>query len=622
MKQSGTKSFILGNLFVVLLFLLSFTNAHAQWAYTYGGAGDDSAYAVQQTSDGGYVVAGATYSFGAGGNDAWIMKLDENGVVEWQKAYGGTGVEYPNYVLQTQDGGYIVSGYTSSFGTVGQDSWIMKIDKNGGVEWQKAYGGTGRDYTSPVQQTLDGGYIVVGWTYSFGNGGVDLWLFKLDENGDIVWQKTYGGTGNEYGWFVQQTSDGGYIVVGETTSSGAGNADAWVIKLDANGNVTWQKTYGGTGDDYAYAIQQTQDLGYIVAAQTNSFGAGSSDVWIFKLDANGSVTWQKTYGGTGSEYPWFVQQTSDLGYIVAAETNSFGAGQYDGWLLKLDANGNVAWQKTYGGSGNDYAWFAQQAYDGGYIVAGDSESFGQGGRDAWILKLDSSGSIGSCPFEGISAASVTDTAATVIDTSVTPITSTATTTNTTATVTDTTVSPNIVCSASLGLERLKVGSSNKNHGVGTVTSREGLITCPDSCQAEYTEGFNVTLSATPSALSTFMGWKPASFGCEGVDPCLLSMDKKKSVKAIFQGPNKLKVVTTFKNGGAGTVTSGDALINCPGDCEELYILNAPVTLTANEGVGSTFVKWTGKSCKDQQTNVCTFTMEKNATVKAIFAPTS
>jgi stress response protein SCP2 len=494
----------------------------------------------------------------------------------------------------------------------------MKLDENGVVEWQKAYGGTGRDYTSPVQQTLDGGYIVVGWTYSFGNGGVDLWLFKLDENGDIVWQKTYGGTGNEYGWFVQQTSDGGYIVVGETTSSGAGNADAWVIKLDANGNVTWQKTYGGTGDDYAYAIQQTLDLGYIVAAETNSFGAGSSDVWVFKLDANGNVTWQKTYGGTGSEFPWFTQQTQDLGYIVAAETNSFGAGQYDGWLLKLDANGNVTWQKTYGGSGNDYAWFAQQTSDGGYIVAGDSESFGQGGRDAWILKLDSSGSIGSCPFEGISTASVTDTAATVIDTSVTPITSTATTTITTATVTDTNISPKIVCSTSLGLERLKVGSSNKKNGEGTVTSREGLIACPDSCQAEYTEGFNVTLLATPSALSTFLGWKPSSLGCGGTDPCLVTMDKKNSVKAIFQGPNKLKVVTTFKNGATGTVTSSDALVNCPGDCEELYKLNAPVTLTAN---GSSFAKWTGKPCKDEPTNVCTFTMDKNSTVKAIFEGT-
>jgi len=621
LKQSGTKSFILGNLFVVLLFLLSFTNVHAQWAYTYGGAGDDYAYSVQQTSDGGYVVAGATYSFGAGGNDSWIMKLDANGVVAWQKAYGGTGVEYPNYVLQTQDGGYIVSGYTSSFGTVGLDSWIMKIDKNGGVEWQKAYGGTGRDYTSPVQQTLDGGYIVVGWTYSFGNGGVDLWLFKLDENGDIVWQKTYGGTGNEYGWFVQQTSDGGYIVVGETTSSGAGNADAWVIKLDANGNVTWQKTYGGTGDDYAYAIQQTQDLGYIVAAETNSFGAGSSDVWVFKLDTNGNVTWQKTYGGTGSEFPWFTQQTQDLGYIVAAETNSFGAGQYDGWLLKLDANGNVTWQKTYGGTGNDYAWFAQQANDGGYIVAGDSESFGQGGRDAWILKLDSSGSIGSCPFEGISTASVTDTAATVIDTSVTPITSTATITNTTATVTDTTAVPLSVCNVPSGTERLKIGATRKKQGDGTITSLDGLIDCPDACETFYNMGIATILSATPSALSTFLGWKPASLGCESTNPvCQIAMDKKKSVKAVFQGPNKLKVVTTFKNGGAGSVTSGGNFINCPGDCEELYQLGTSVTLTATPTQGY-FVGWTGKPCKDEPSNACTFNMDKNTTVKAIFEGT-
>ena len=255
----------------------------------------------------------------------------------------------------------------------------------------------------------------------------------------------------------------------------------------------------------------------------------------------------------------------------------------DLWLIKLDNAGAIAWEKTYGGSGNDGIYFANQVQDGTIIAAGGTDSFGAGNRDFWLLKLDSKGSIGSCPFEGISTAIVSDTAVTAIDTNAVPITSTATITNTTATVTDTTVSPNIVCSASLGLERLKVGSSNKKNGEGTVTSREGFITCPDSCQAEYTEGFNVTLSATPSALSTFLGWKPASLGCDGTDPCQVTMDKKKSVKAIFQGPNKLKVVTTFKNGATGTVTSGDALINCPGDCEELYILNTPVTLTAKKG---------------------------------------
>jgi hypothetical protein len=152
---------------------------------------------------------------------------------------------------------------------------------------------------------------------------------------------------------------------------------------------------------------------------------------------------------------------------------------------------------------------------------------------------------------------------------------------------------------------------------------EGLIACPDTCQQDYNPGLAVTLYANPATLSTFIGWKPTPSGCETMNPvCQVTMDKKKSIKAIFQGPNKLKVVTTFKNGATGTVTSGDARISCPGDCEELYILNAPVTLTANAGADSTFVKWTGKPCKDETTNVCTFTMEKNATVKAIFAPTS
>ena len=331
-----------------------------------------------------------------------------------------------------------------------------------------------------------------------------------------------------------------------------------------------------------------------------------------------SLLGRSTCGGTGYDYASSITQTQDGGYLVAGNTQSFGAGNDDLWLIKLNNTGAVAWEKTYGGSGNDGIYFVNQVQDGTFIAAGGADSFGAGNRDFWLLKLDPTGSIGSCPFEGISTAIVSDTAVTAIDTNVVPIISTATITNTTATVTDTTVSPNIVCSASLGFERLKVGSSNKNHGEGTVTSREGFITCPDSCQAEYTEGFNVTLSATPSPLSTFLGWKPASLGCDGTDPCQVTMDKKKSVKAVFQGPNKLKVVTTFKNGGNGTVTSADTFINCPGDCEEPYILNAPVTLTANEGGGSTFVKWTGKACKDQQTNVCTFNMEKNTTVKAIF----
>ena len=622
MKQSGARSFILGILLVIVLFLLSITNAHAQWAYTYGGTAYDYATSIKQTSDGGYIATGYTESFGAGNSDVWLLKLDGSGNVIWQKTYGGTGRDYTFDAQQTEDGGYLVTGMTNSFSAGDLDVWLLKLDGSGNVTWEKTYGGIGDDSAASVRQTEDGGYIVAGGTSSFGAGSSDFWLLKLDGSGNVTWEKAYGGTGYDYAMSIKQSFDKGYIVAGYTSSFGVTNSGMWIIKVDENGVITWQKTFGGTGYDYAESITQTQDGGYLVAGETTSFGAGDYDLWIIKLDENGVITWQKTYGGTAYDYASSITQTQDVGYLVAASTESFGAGRNDLWLIKLDNAGAIAWEKTYGGSGNDGIYFVNQVQDGTIIAAGGTDSFGAGNRDFWLLKLDSTGSIGSCPFEGISTAIVSDTAVTAIDTNAVPITSTATITNTTATVTDTTVSPNIVCSASLGLERLKVGSSNKKNGEGTVTSREGLIACPDSCQAEYTEGFNVTLSATPSALSTFLGWKPASLGCLGTDPCQVTMDKKKSVKAVFQGPNRLKVVTTLKNGAAGTVTSGDALINCPGDCEELYILNAPVTLTANAGVGSTFVKWTGKPCKGQQTNVCTFTMEKNATVKAIFAPTS
>lgn len=249
---------------------------------------------------------------------------------------------------------------------------------------------------------------------------------------------------------------------------------------------------------------------------------------------------------------------------------------------------------------------------GDYTSAGDS-------TDIFILKLSSTGSIGSCPFEGVSTAVVSDTTVTGVDTSVVPIDTAVTGIDSTATISDGTASSNQWCPLTEDAQGLKVGTARKKKGEGSIISGEGLISCPGICQQEYNKGLAVTLYADPSDLSTFLGWKPTPSGCETMNPvCQVTMDQKKSVKAVFQGPNKLKVVTTFKNGGNGTMTSGDTFINCPNDCEELYILNTPIILTANAGVGSTFVKWTGKPCKDETTNVCTFTMEKNATVKAIF----
>jgi len=311
------------------------------FAKTYGGTNWDEDYSVQQTSDGGYIVAGRTWSFGVDSGDIFLIKTDANGNVIWAKTYGGTDDDWVFSVQQTSDGGYIVAGYTESFGAGLGNIFLIKTDANGNLQWAKTYGGTDYDWARSVQQTSDGGYIVAGGTWSFGAGSWDIFLIKTDANGNIQWAKIYGGTDWYDAYSVRQTSDGGYIVAGETRSFGAGNYDIFLIKTDANGNLQWAKTYGGTDLDWAYSVQQTSDGGYIVAGTTGSFGAGWGDIFLIKTDANGNIIWAKTYGGTDGDGAISVQQTSDGGYIVAGGTWSFGAGYSDVFLVKTDANGNI-----------------------------------------------------------------------------------------------------------------------------------------------------------------------------------------------------------------------------------------------------------------------------------------
>ena len=233
--------------------------------------------------------------------------------------------------------------------------------------FNKTFGGSGADYAYSVQQTTDGGYILAGYTASFGAGDDDAWLIKTDADGNKVWDTTFGGSEGDCAWAVQQTSDGGYILAGYTWSFGAGRDDAWLIKTDANGNKAWDKTFGGSRWDWATAVQQTSDSGYILAGVTCSFGDKQGDAWLIKTDANGNKVWDKTFGGSGLEDANAVQQTSDGGYILAGVTDSFGAGEEDAWLIKTDANGNKVWDKTFGGSTNEYASAVQQTSDGGYI---------------------------------------------------------------------------------------------------------------------------------------------------------------------------------------------------------------------------------------------------------------
>ena len=417
-------------LFYILI--ISFNNTLSQppsiqWQKTIGGIGTDYGRSIQTTSDNGYIVAGSTTSNNGditGNNgewDYWIVKLNNQGIIQWQKNLGGIYADEANQILNTSDGGFIVVGYTmSNNGDVtgnhgSNDIWVVKLSNLGIIQWQKCLGGSGIDIGFSILQTNDG-YIVAGRTGSnngdvAGNhGGWDYWVAKLNSQGAIQWQKTLGGSNNDFGTNIQSTSDGGYIVVGYSSSNNGdvtgnhGGDDIWVVKLNSQGAIQWQKTLGGTNNDFGWNIQSTSDGGYIVVGNSLSNNGdvtgnhGGNDIWIVKLSNIGIIQWQKCLGGTDSDIGFSIQQTND-GYIVAGYTMSSNGdvtvnnGTYDAWLVKLNNQGIIQWQKNLGGTDVDTANQILNTSDGGYILIGNSLSNNgdvtgnQGNSDIWIVKL-------------------------------------------------------------------------------------------------------------------------------------------------------------------------------------------------------------------------------------------
>ncbi len=313
------------------------SNGTEEWNRTFGGISIDEGWSVQETKpDSGYIIAGHTGSFGAGNGDAWLIKTYTNGTEEWNRTFGGKDSDYALSVQQTSEGGYIVAGNIFPDGASAPDVWLIKTNENGSEEWNKTYGGTDYDSANSVQQTTpDGGYIMAGSTRSFCATCQDVWLIKTDVNGTEEWNRTYGDLYFDYGISVQQTSDGGYIVAGTKGVTGPNAGDFWLIKTNENGTEEWNRTYGGIKPDYASSVQQTSDGGYIVAGDTYSFGADNGSAWLIKTDTNGVEEWNKTFGGISSDKASSVQQTSDGGYIVAGDTYSFGADNGSAWLVKV-----------------------------------------------------------------------------------------------------------------------------------------------------------------------------------------------------------------------------------------------------------------------------------------------
>lgn len=357
------------------------------WNAVFGGLGYDVARCIRQTGDGGYIVAGWTTSFGLGNADVWLVKVNASGSMKWNRTIGGAGKDEAYCVQVTNDGGYVTAGCTESSGAGLSDFWLIKTDENGSVSWDREFGGVYDECAFCVQQTIDGGYVVAGYTESFGAGSSDFWLVKTDQLGLPLWNRTYGGSGLDQAFSVVQASDGnGYVIAGQTDSLGAGSSDFWLVRTDSSGNIVWSRSYGGSNSDVARSFQQTSDGGYVAAGWTTSFGAGSSDYMLVKVDGEGRQQWSKTYGGLDSDEAYTVQQTSDGGYMIAGSTMSYGLGGWDFWQVKTDANGNKLWDQPNGGLLDDQAYSVQQTSDGGFIVAGSTLSYGHGSADFWITK--------------------------------------------------------------------------------------------------------------------------------------------------------------------------------------------------------------------------------------------
>ena len=309
--------------------------------------------------------------------------------VTFMKTFGGTGYDDGVCVQQTTDGGYVITGGTHSFGAGNCDVWLIKTDIAGNKVWDRTFGGTGFDVGMCVWQTTDGGYIISGETRSNTSSILpDVWLIKTDSTGNKVWDRTFGGTGNEVGWYVQQTTDGGYIITGYTSSFGVGEGDVWLIKTDITGNEVWNRTFGGLKDDFGHCVQQTTDNGYIITGLTRSTG---DNIWLIKTDCDGNKTWDRTFGGTDIDDGKCVRQTTDGGYIITGITDSFGAGVSNVWLIKTDSDGNKTWDRTFGGEKYNAGRCVQQTTDGGYIITGSTWIFGVDSFDVWLIKTDSDG---------------------------------------------------------------------------------------------------------------------------------------------------------------------------------------------------------------------------------------
>ncbi|HTW92950.1 MAG TPA: T9SS type A sorting domain-containing protein [bacterium] len=353
---------------------------------TYGGSADDICSQAVQTADGGYIMVGMTESFGAGNDKCYVIKTDPRGDTLWTRVFGGPYLDDGNSISQTTDGGYIMVGDTGT-GMGSSDVWLMRTDANGGILWTRVYA---VGYAASVEQTADGGYVAAGRTAPFGTSG-DVLLIKTDDKGETLWTRAYGGGGDDDGKCVQQTTDGGYVVAGTTTSFGAGEHCVWLIKTDSMGDTLWTRTFGEDSLDFGGSVQQTDDGGYFLAGYKWPWSSDSASFYLVKTNSVGDTLWTKTIGGPGGFAEGMCgRRVEDGGYIVVG---ACGTGLPDVYLVRTDANGDTLWTRTFGGPDFDDGYSVQQTSDQGYIIGGQTYSLGAGRSDFYLVKTDENGNL-------------------------------------------------------------------------------------------------------------------------------------------------------------------------------------------------------------------------------------
>lgn len=379
---------------VFLLLLCPFLIIRAQFTFneTFGGESDERAMAVTECKFGGYAVVGLTYSFGAGKSDIWAMRLDKEGKEVWRKYLGDTDFDWANSVVETEAGNLVIAGFTRNRTTRTHNAWVIQLDGDGNTLWSHTYGGEKADEAKSIVQTADGGFAIAGETYSYGKGKKDIWLLKLNQYGEEMWQRTFGGKEEESALSIIEAQDGSLVMGGYTQSLGKGKADIMILKVDANGKGIWKKNFGGTGNETVEGIVEADNGDFLLAGWTNTNSQGKLDAMVMRINTDGQPMWKKNYGGAGKDAFSAICKAYEGGYALAGYTSISDDKPSRIWLTKIDEKGNKIWERKSNSKKNDFGYALTNTRDGGYLLAGSTQTLASSGSDIWVLKTNHLGS--------------------------------------------------------------------------------------------------------------------------------------------------------------------------------------------------------------------------------------